>query len=149
MKDQISISRVAKLHPKFRNLFTEFIERCENEFDIVLRVTAGLRTEAEQKALYAQGRTAPGKIVTYAEPYKSYHNYGLAIDLVRMDGKTPDWGYDMGKLAPIAAEMGISWGGNFKKLVDKPHFEINSWKVNDLRQMVKENTVDKDGYVLI
>jgi len=34
----------------------------------------------EQAALYAIGRTAPGKIVTKARPGESYHNHGLAYD---------------------------------------------------------------------
>jgi len=154
MKDKISIERVAKLHPKFRATFTEFIDRCEDELQIVLRVTAGLRTEAEQTALYAQGRSAASiakkeKKVTNAKAWDSYHNYGLAIDLVRLDGKSVDWGYPMVNLAGIAAEMGIGWGGNFKTFKDYPHFEINMYRVSDLRQMVKENHVDAQGYVKI
>ena len=42
----------------------------------VWHVTQGLRTMVEQEALYAQGRTAPGAIVTNAQPGQSPHNPG-------------------------------------------------------------------------
>src|SRR6202021_3611073 len=41
---------------------------------------AGMRTFAESDALYAQGRTEPGPIVTNAPAGESFHNYGLAVD---------------------------------------------------------------------
>lgn len=47
-----------------------------------LTVTATLRSMATQAALYAQERTAPGRIVTNARPRFSYHNFGLALDVV-------------------------------------------------------------------
>jgi len=45
-------------------------------------VVSGLRTSSEQEALYAQGRTTPGHIVTNAKAGESMHNYGLAVDVV-------------------------------------------------------------------
>ena len=103
MKDQLSVDRVNKLHPKVRNAFKMIIEAAEGELGITLRVTYGLRTMQEQATLYAQGRTTPGKKLTNAKPGQSYHNYGLAVDLVRMNGNKADWTYDMAKLQPIAA----------------------------------------------
>src|SRR5215471_18388685 len=47
---------------------------------IEILVVQGLRTWAEQDALYAQGRTASGQIVTNARGGQSYHNFGLAVD---------------------------------------------------------------------
>jgi peptidoglycan LD-endopeptidase CwlK len=47
-----------------------------------LLVVSGLRTPAEQDALYEQGRTTPGHIVTNAKAGQSMHNYGLAVDVV-------------------------------------------------------------------
>jgi hypothetical protein len=51
-------------------------------------VTGGVRTAAGQKALYAQGRTAPGSIVTNADGVKNKSSrqvksdsYGYAVDL--------------------------------------------------------------------
>ena len=100
----------------------------------------GLRTIAEQNALYEQGRTKPGNIVTNAKGGSSYHNYGLAIDLVQMiDGKV-NWNFDYKKLKPYADKYGIVWGGTFKSIVDKPHFEISfGFKPSQLKNMRIEN----------
>lgn len=127
MKDPISIKRVAELHPKVRDDFSNFITDAENALNITIRVSQGLRTFEEQEILYEQGRTKPGKIVTKAKPGQSYHQYGLAVDLVEMVGNGLDWGYDMAKLVPFADKYGIKWGGSkdFIKagIEDKPHFE--------------------------
>jgi len=144
MKDKISIDRINKLHPKVRSAFKMFVESAEAELNITLRVTYGLRTIAEQNALYAQGRTTAGKIVTNAKGGQSYHNYGLAIDVVEMKGNTANWNFDYSLLKPIADKHGIVWGGTWK-FVDKPHFQIDlGFSISQL----KTKKTDKMGYVL-
>ena len=131
MKDTISQSRLLTLHPKVRADFQSFIEEAEKGLDIKLRITSALRSFAIQEELYAQGRTKAGKIVTKAKPGSSFHNYGLAVDLVRMDGSNVDWNYDLSKLLPYADKYDIDWGGSWSKFKDYPHFEKtlgNSWK---------------------
>lgn len=142
-KDKISIDRLSKLHPKVRATFTAFIVAAETELNTTIRVTHGLRTIAEQNAFYAQGRTTPGDIVTNAKGGSSYHNYGLAIDVVEMVNGKPNWAFRYEKLKPIADRMGIVWGGTFKSIVDKPHFEISfGFKPSQLAKMPMV-----DGYV--
>ena len=71
------------------------------QFDF--EVTQGLRTYAEQDALYAQGRTVPGEIVTNAAAGYSWHNFGNAVDLVPEDitiGQ-PDWN--------LVTQLGNGW----------------------------------------
>ena len=46
----------------------------------MLRFAYTYRSFDEQNHLYAQGRTKPGKIVTYAKGGQSYHNFGLAFE---------------------------------------------------------------------
>lgn len=125
MKDKVSNSRIILLHPKVRDDFHAFVEEAEEELGIILRVVQGLRTFDEQQAIYDQGRTKPGKIVTNAPPGSSYHNYGLAIDVAPLieNGTKMDWGFDYKKLLPYAKKYDLVWGGNFKSIVDKPHFE--------------------------
>lgn len=130
MKDNISSQRIAALHPKVIERFTKFINDAETGLGITLRVVQGLRTISEQNVLYAQGRTTPGKIVTNAKGGSSYHNYGLAIDVVPLVNNQPDWNYDYSKLLPYAT--GLVWGGSFKSIKDKPHFEFTfglNWRV--------------------
>lgn len=129
MKDAVSIQRAELLHPKVKEDFINFINDAEQALDTTFRIAQGLRTFLEQQALYDQGRTKPGKIVTKAKAGQSYHNYGLAVDLVNLNGITVNWNYDMSKLVPYADKYGIKWGGSadFIKagMEDKPHFERN------------------------
>lgn len=121
--DKITDQRIATLHPSVRQLATDFINAVEDELGIRLRVTQALRTIADQEALFAQGRTTPGKIVTNARGGSSFHNYGLAWDVVEIKAGVANWNPDWKKISAIASRMGIEWGGNFKSIVDKPHFQ--------------------------
>lgn len=55
-----------------------------NNVDVVVPDTGGKRSDATQIALYAQGRTNPGDIVTNCDGVntKSKHQLGLAVDIV-------------------------------------------------------------------
>lgn len=99
-------------------------------------IFAGLRTWVQQDALYALGRVVKnpdgvcpekplGNIVTKACGGDSFHNYGLAVDLVfRPSGK---WSWDSklpwAKLGEIGARHGLEWGGSWK-FSDHPHFQM-------------------------
>lgn len=90
---------------------------------------SGLRTVEEQNALYAQGRTAPGKIVTNAKGGQSWHNFGAAIDFcadadAKREGLQPDWNAKAYKpLADGAKNLGLE-PGLFWKFVDAPHVQM-------------------------
>lgn len=106
-----------------REVFKAFIEEAEAGLGITLRVTQGLRTFEEQALIYAQGRTLPGRIVSNAKPGYSFHNWGLAVDVCPIVKGNLDWRYDFAKLKPFADNQLIRWGGTFKTIIDKPHFE--------------------------
>src|SRR3977135_4181957 len=85
-----SENRLAKVHPKLAKGVTALIASLAAQGHTI-EVVQGLRTFAEQDALFAQGRTKPGQIVTNAKGGQSNHNYGLAVDLCPLiDGK-PQW----------------------------------------------------------
>jgi len=65
----------------------ELVRLCKSE-GVPIKITSAFRSIAEQDALYAQGRTKPGSIVTNAKGGQSLHNYGVAFD-VCFDSKTP------------------------------------------------------------
>lgn len=96
---------------------------------IWVRVTQALRTIEEQDALYAQGRTAPGKIVTNAPGGYSQHNFGLAVDVVpSVPGDTyiPDWNPahpSWQKMIALGESLGLYSGSHFRTFPDAPHFE--------------------------
>jgi peptidoglycan L-alanyl-D-glutamate endopeptidase CwlK len=102
---------------------------------IEIKLISGHRTYAEQDALFAQGRTRPGKKVTNAKGGESNHNFGIAFDVgVFDDGKylpeTPS--YDA--VGVIGKQLGLDWGGDWANLVDKPHFELRPAWAGDLSE---------------
>lgn len=126
MKDPKNIGLIEKLHPEARKIFTDFIEAAEKATGLKIRIVSGMRTFEEQEAIYEQGRTKPGKIVTWAKPGSSFHNYGLAIDVCpwKEDGSDLDWNYDFKLWAEIAADYNLTWGGNFPKgKIDPDHYQ--------------------------
>src|SRR5271168_4639229 len=88
--DTISATRLALLYPELQRRW-KLVDAALTSQGIVVRIDQGLRTWAQQALLYAQGRTAPGNIVTYAQPGESFHNYGLALDFVPMLAGVPIW----------------------------------------------------------
>jgi peptidoglycan L-alanyl-D-glutamate endopeptidase CwlK len=99
--------------------------------DLSFGAFMGVRTFAEQDALYAQGRTTPGKIVTKAKGGKSWHNFGLAVDIVE-DGDVEQagiqWSWsknlDYLKIGALAKTVGLEWGGFWKSFTDYPHVQL-------------------------
>ena len=85
-------------------------------YGYTLRITAGFRSIADQTAMYDQGRTIDGHIVSEAPPGHSLHNYGYAVDVVdRYKGYKIDWT----KLVAIGNYCSLESGG----VGDLPHFE--------------------------
>nr|DAS75637.1 MAG TPA: Lysozyme [Caudoviricetes sp.] len=140
---QSSLDKMEKVHPKLVEVMKAAIENSPFDF----RITSGARTTEEQKALFALGRTKPGKIVTYTNGVTSKSNhqiksdgFGHAVDIfpcgVIENGVyrkfTSEEGYDEKKLKLIAnhilavaksKNVNVEWGGNWK-MKDTPHFEL-------------------------
>ena len=124
--DSVSEARLGVVHPLLTAKVRMMADILEPEA-IIFRVTQGLRTWAEQAALYAQGRTAPGKIVTNAAPGASYHNYGLAVDVVPMTIEGPDWNEQhpvWSRLVSVGTSLGLVAGAQFRSFPDQPHFQL-------------------------
>ena len=111
----------------------------------VVEVVQGLRTYAEQDALYAKGRTAPGQIVTQARGGESNHNFGLAVDLCPFTDNKPDWNAPMSVWAAIGAAAeahGLEWGGSWKKFLDKPHVQLPGMTVKECARCYETGGLD-------
>lgn len=106
----------------------QIIAECKAQGLPVL-VTQTMRTKAEQDALYAQGRTKPGNIVTNAWYPNSAHCWGVAFDFCRnVKGREYDDSDGFfAKVAAIAKPYGLTWGGDWKNFVDKPHLELTEF----------------------
>jgi peptidoglycan L-alanyl-D-glutamate endopeptidase CwlK len=128
---------ITKLHPRLQALVGELIFRCKQE-GIDIKIGECVRTVAEQDAIYAQGRTTPGKVVSNAKgsTYSSMHQWGIAFDFyldedVDKDGKTSDDAFNnstalFDKVGKIGKSIGLEWGGNWSK-PDRPHFQLPDW----------------------
>lgn len=124
--DDVSELRLARVHPKLADLIRKLSDQLALE-GISIRVTQGLRSWEEQAALYAQGRTAPGPEVTKAPPGSSYHNFGLAVDVVPMMPLGPDWnvGHPVWKrIISVGESLGLVSGSNWRTFPDFPHFQF-------------------------
>ena len=126
------MAKIDTLEPEFKPKIAALLLASESVTGLKWVVTAARRTMAEQKAIYAQGRTAPGKVVSNAPPGSSAHNYGLAADLapLKKDGSIW-WGAPKSiwqKMADEAVKLGLTSGFYFKTIFDAPHVESPSWK---------------------
>ena len=156
MTDKVSEQKIQLLHPDRRAEGLAIYNEIHNRLNgrVVFRFSHSLRTFAEQDAIYDQGRTKPGSIVTYAKGGESYHNYGLAIDgvlLIDKDGngayETASWDFfkdedsdgvkDFEEIDFVFKSYG--WTGLYKadgKRWDFPHFQKTSgYSVKQLQAM--------------
>jgi peptidoglycan L-alanyl-D-glutamate endopeptidase CwlK len=147
--DNITDDRIKKLHPKIRKKAENFINNVEKELKIKLRVTQGLRTVGEQNNLYKKGRTTAGEKVTWVKGGYSFHNYGLAIDIVEIkDGKL-NWNLNWKDVSRIGKQCGFEWGGDWKSFKDKPHFQYRfEYTIKEIKNKY-ENNKKENGYVKI
>jgi peptidoglycan L-alanyl-D-glutamate endopeptidase CwlK len=123
----------------------------------ICRFSYTLRSYKEQDDLYAIGRTKDiGKPkVTNARGGQSYHNFGLAFDIVLLKDTNGDGTFDTAswetnvdfdgdgvadwrEVVNIAKQHGWEWGGDWK-FTDKPHFQkAFGISVVELDRRVKE-----------
>jgi D-alanyl-D-alanine carboxypeptidase len=92
---------------------------------VVVKVICGTRTYAEQTALYAQGRTTPGLMVTDAPAGYSNHNFGIAFDVgVFLRGEYQDESPLYARVGAIGRSQDLEWGGDWTSFPDEPHFQL-------------------------
>jgi hypothetical protein len=98
----------------------------------------GTRTFAEQAALYAAtiDNDPSTPVVTRAKPGDSFHQYGLAFDVVPVAYKgMKDWnpsGPYWAQIGMIGESLGLTWGGRWSD-PDKPHFHLAAAPLAELK----------------
>lgn len=144
---------ITKLHPKLQEKFKLLQKKCAQK-GIKIRATECLRTAKEQDALYAKGRTAPGSKVTNARgrDAKSMHQWGVAVDIVIDMDTDKDGDVDIRDLynakllnvvGQIGQSIGLEWGGSWKSIVDKPHFQLPDWGSTPTKLKARYGTPEK------
>jgi peptidoglycan L-alanyl-D-glutamate endopeptidase CwlK len=129
--DTISEARLRDVHPVLASKVRTMAAILAKE-QIHIRVVQAWRTVAEQNALFAQGRTTAGPIVTNCPGGHSYHNYGLAVDCVpslpeRDDSFAPDWNKNhpiWKRMVAVGESLGLNCGADWRTFKDFPHFQL-------------------------
>ncbi len=168
MMDQKTVERIGLMHPVVRGevmcMYEEICAAITSPY-VRVRFSDTLRTFERQNKLYAQGRTTPGKKVTWVKGGYSYHNYGLAFDIVLLIDKdkngtfeTASWDTlfdgdqdgvsDWLEVAKIANTYGWQWGliNSKGKRYDLPHFQKTfGYKASELKRLPR----DESGYPIL
>ena len=117
---QRSLDRLKGVHPDLVKVVKRAIEISEYDFMVV----EGLRTKETQAEYVKKG---------VSQTMNSRHIIGQAVDLAPLENGAIDWNNKKGQFDAVAKAMlqaakelnvKITWGGTFKSLVDKPHYQI-------------------------
>jgi len=121
--------KLSLLYPPFAEEVRGFLEAARKQY-LTVGIFCGLRTFEEQDRLFAQGRTAPGGIVTKARAGHSYHNYGLAVDICFDSHPTESgwqWSWDprfsWNRLALLGQSRGLESAYFWAQFPESPHFQ--------------------------
>lgn len=128
------------LHPMVSAMARDALSKCKDA-GIDILVTSTVRDMEAQEALYAQGRTKPGQIVTNAKPGYSAHNFRVALDVVPLRFGKPVWGTSLtedkelwAKVGAIFESCGFEWAAHWKSFPEWAHFQFtNGLTLADLR----------------
>ena len=120
-----SLNNLKGVHPKLVAVVKRALELSPIDFTVL----EGVRSQARQDELWAQGRTKPGPVVTWVQTSGTHgiqaDGYGHAVDLAPYP---IDWN-DLERFEQVseamfaaAKELGVTlrWGGNWD-MDDKPH----------------------------
>jgi peptidoglycan L-alanyl-D-glutamate endopeptidase CwlK len=128
------------MYPVFQAAIEDLLAQAKTQ-GLLVGQFMGDRTFDQQDTLYALGRTVKnldgfdpvkcpmGRVVTRAKGGDSWHNYGLAADIVFRP--TPkSWSWDSKhrwvELGAIGIRLGLEWGGIWYKFPDLPHFQYTN-----------------------
>ena len=127
------------LDPALLSLCQQWLDACHAQ-GINVFITQTYRSDAEQDADYAQGRTTPGNIITNAQAGQSAHNCTLedgtpasaafdfaiqgANGVLDWDASDPAWQTAIS----IGEGLGLVSGSTWHSIKDTPHFELPNWQ---------------------
>lgn len=140
----INSRNLSDLHPVVQEKAKRFLKECDDGLLPIysVLVTSTYRDFESQNALYAIGRTKPGKKVTNARGGDSYHNHRVAFDIVGLRNGIAIWGtkgdgidnnpaddhaddlelwQTMGEIGKLC---GLEWAGDWKRFKEYPHFQF-------------------------
>lgn len=130
---------IERLHPVVRAKAEQLVSLARGQ-GIRVKLTEGYRPPERQASLLATGATD-------AKPGWSFHQHGLAFDLVPLDAQGRAWWEPGGNvwetIGRIGESLGLTWGGRFRPTAklpqgDRPHFEYHpGFTIQDLIMKTK------------
>lgn len=137
---------ISGLNSASQSKFNSFVTDVYNELGILLLGYSGSRTAEEQWQLrkdYLLGKDGSGQA---AAPYYSWHQYGLAMDLVPLlENGIADWNSSRwNEIGKIGERNGLKWGKSFG---DTVHFQDTIGK--NLEDYQKGNEQDMQKYAAL
>lgn len=152
MIDEKQKQKLSELYPPFSKIVENFINEAHRQ-KMKVGIFEGLRTYERQQELYLRGRNLDGtikdrtQIVTNAKPGLSYHNYGLAIDLVFDANEVkPGWQwswsdkYPWKDLAVLGRSLGLESAYFWTRFPECPHFQLSyGFKVRELLKVLLQS----------
>lgn len=109
------LGKLSELQPWCQWAAAQWLDACDSQ-GIIFTVTEVYRTQQRQNQLYAQGRTMPGKIVTWTKT--SLHTERLAADIIAHVGS-------YAQIEAVANRFGIYRRADLVKLGDIGHFQFD------------------------
>lgn len=135
-----STDNLKGVHPDLVKVVTRALALCSERKGPDFVVIEGVRTPAEQRRLYAKGRTAPGQKVTWTLNSNHFVNpktgFGHAVDLfpgtwsdLKKFDQMAQAMFDAAKELGIQIRWGADWDrdGKWRERgeSDSPHFELH------------------------
>ena len=130
--------KIEDLHPLVQPKALLLIKKAKEDLGLGIVIYRTLATWEEQEAIYAQGRTKPGIVVSNARGGESFHNYGLAIDfgILKPGSKEIEWNTkadfdndqipDYQELGKLGEDIGFEWGARFTSMKgDLGHLQMS------------------------
>lgn len=145
---------ITDLDPRFQLKCNQFLAQCWAE-GINAFITQTYRSNLEQDRDYAQGRTAPGKVITNARAGQSPHNCvditgkpaARAFDFaIKTEEGSVDWNASDAqwtRAIDIGISLGMVSGSQFHSLKDNPHLEMPNWKLVEPWNPAQAPTLDE------
>lgn len=120
-----SLEKLRGVHPKLVECLMKAIKTSKIDFTIL----EGVRSQQRQTELFKQGKSQRDGVVRKSEHQIKKDGLGYAVDLAPLP---IDWNNKQkfielsNHIKATAKSLGISiiWGGDFKSLVDMPHYEL-------------------------
>lgn len=137
--DPHQILKSSQLHPELKKRAESLLQQAWKS-GLKVFLFEGFRSFDRQNELYQKGG------VTNARGGQSYHNYGLAVDIIFYDEKgRPSWNqkHNWQKLGEIGKNLGLTWGGDFKSIKDLTHFEYHpQMSLKDIQKLYQKGGKD-------